>query len=57
MDITLDNLATIRRALNVASESGLETEIILFTINEIKKNNNISIKQAILTSLGEWDLI
>lgn len=57
MDITLENLTTIKSALVVAGSFGLENEIILSALSEVKKNNKLSIKEAIIHSLGEWDLL
>ena len=53
-DLTISDYECIKKALFIAHEYGLQTEVILFAMKHLKDNPIKTIKEAIDHGLGEW---
>lgn len=48
-------LSKVRKAIDEAREFGLDAEVILYAMKAIKEAPQISIEEALVAGLHEWD--
>lgn len=51
---TIEDLSVIYTALKVCKKYDLETEVVLYAIQNIKKNPEQTIEEAFAEALNEW---
>ena len=54
--VTNDDIKAVDHALTEAKKHGLEVEVIAWALNAMKKDNTLTIEQALSIGLEEWDI-
>lgn len=52
----MDDLKLVSDALRLAREHSLESEVVLFALKALQKDNSLSIQDALEEGLSEWDV-
>lgn len=51
-----EQMTYVGQALKAAGKYGLEVEMVTWALKAMKKDNTITIEQAISDGMSEWDL-
>jgi len=52
----IEEMNAVKFTLEESSKYGLEVEVIYFALNAMKKNNNLTVIDALQFGLEEWDI-